>query len=1007
MSHQLQVLLLGPPVVKSGQSTMTIPRRQVRALLYRLAVEPRPLSRSALAFLFWSDLPESTARRNLSRLLVYLSRNLPDPSVLLVDGSQIQLDFARTWVDTRAFDQNWDAWKLTHHRKDLQAAVELYRGSYLDGFSLPGNNEFSQWVSQEVERWEQHYLKALEVLIDETAAEEETQLAIDYARQYLLYNDLAEAVHCRLIVLYTELGDRSSAIRQYEQCSEVLERELGVKPAPETYAAYQAVLNPDAQEIDQPAGNLAWTTIPSLHVPFIGRKEALQKLSQSLKRARAGNGGLVLISGEAGIGKSRLLQEFASRQHGRVRVIMGSASPESSCMPYQPLIEALRPVLSSPDILQHVHNSWLVEASRLIPEFAELVQQTQEFAPLEAGLARARLFEGLCRIIFSLCEGGYSVLFCLDDLHWADSTTQDWLAYLARRLRGHRVLVVGSYRIGEIENLAELRQVLTHLADYYELGLSGLNEDDIWRLISFLGDDIPGDKELADRLYKATNGNPFFVLETLRAAQETAPTSDFQTSLIGFPLPDSVLQTVNSRLDTLHPRARQVLEAGAVLGEVFCYEPILLIAGRVEMETLDVLDELVARQFLTEKADDYQFCHAIVREAVYAGLGHWRRRKLHQRAGEVLEKLRLADAITLAWHFERAMEPGRSAGYLLEAGRAARGVFAHVEARGCFDRALKLLKIEAEGLQNPEALAANRRQRIQALYERGWALRLLGEMDAYTRDLEEVAQLARSLDDPRTLAHLHWQQAYNHRWFCRYDAARSSAEKGVRMSREIGDPFLQAVCQRELGMVARETGEFAAAQFSLEQAFDMFVHLQDATYMIHTLGNLSTLYCRMQDPERAMRVACQAMEICEHESLRHERRIPLGDMGAAAAALGNFQQAQSDLEESLSISREIADRTQEIFCEGNLGWIQAQMGKITEAANSLMDALSLTERIGSITEQSWLHARLAEIYVAMEDYHQAKSHARAAFEVAAAHGRKADVLTAQQLLSKLYPGVTS
>jgi DNA-binding SARP family transcriptional activator/tetratricopeptide (TPR) repeat protein len=997
----LYLSLLGPPVIKYAEAPLAISRRQVRALLFRLAVESRPLSRSYLGCLFWGHLPESTAQRNLSRLLVYLSHNLPDPGVLQVDEDHIQLDPVLLWVDTQAFNKLWKAWECTGQLDHLQTAAALYRGSFLNGFILTGNLEYAEWTSLEQENWEQRYLKALEALIDAAAAQGQTAQAIDYARQYLLHNNLAEAVHCRLIALYATLGDRSAAIRQYERCREILERDLGVKPAPETHAAYLSALDPRYPESELLVASPSWKIAPSLEVPFIGRQEILKQLVRYLDNARTGNSRVVMVSGESGIGKSRLLKEFTRRPLLRTRVMVGQASPEMGSMPYQPIIEALRPLLSMPDVLPHLHFSWLAEVSRLMPELAALVQSDRPPEVLEAGEARARIFEALSRIIFAFSGGGYTVLLCFDDLQWADSTTLDWLAYLGRRLLGQRLLILGSYRLGESDNLAELRQILARQANFTEIHLPGLDEEEVRRLMRKVGEVIKADRSQVGRLCRATGGNPFFILETLRVLLESASSADQTIDWDVFPLPDSVCQAVNFRLDKLHPHARQILEAGAILGQYFDFESILLTAGRGEMETLDGLDELVARQFLVEKAAGYQFCHAIVQDAVYAGLTRWRRCRLHRRAGEALEKLRPGDTLPLSWHFEQANEPSKSAGYLFKAGLAARAVYAHVEARNCFDRALGMLELEATSSLSPEAMDTNRRQRIQVLYERGWALRLLGEMDTYTSDLEEVKRLAQDSDDPRALAHLHWQQAYNHRWFCRYDAARSAAEKGVRLSQEIGDPFLRAVCQRELGMVARETGEYASAQIALEQSLKMFIHLQKITYSIHTLGNLSTLCTRMQEPERAMRLACQAMEICEQNNLRYERRVPLGDMGVAAAALGDLQKAQSLLQESLSIARQIADRTQEIFCQGHLGCVLAQDGQPAQAAGILKQALALSENVGSLSEQSWLHACLAENFHLIGDKKQAETHARTAFKIAAELGRKADALRAQQILSRM------
>ena len=1000
MDTPLQVYLLGPPVIQWAGESLVIPRRQVRGLLFRLAAETRTVSRGELACLFWGDLLESNARRNLSRLLVYLAKYLPDSNILKVSEASVGLEASLVWVDTRRFEQHWESWKLHHRCQDLQAATALYRAAFLGDFRLAGNIDFDRWVTLEGERWEQAYLRTLRTLIDECAVQGESQQAIDYARQFLGYNELAEDIHCRLIELYTALGERSAALRQYELCSIILERELGVQPMPETRAAHQAALDQRAARTGTPAAYPGWTTLPGLHAPFIGRQEILGELSQALRRAQAGQGKAVLLRGEAGIGKSRLMQEFASRQRVRMQVISGSASPESAEMPYQPLIEALRPALSQTEILRRVPVSWLAEAARVLPELAEMIHQPLPALPMESGEARSRIFEGLSRILFSMCEGGTTLILCLDDLQWADATSLDFLAYLVRRLRGQRLLVLGSYRSEAGESLSKLRQSLARHAELSELALGGLDEDETWRLVSSLGDEVPLERGQAERLRAATDGNPFFILETLRALQEGAVPGrpeDRQS----FPIPDTVRQVVNSRLQGLHPSTRQVLEAGAVIGQVFELESVIITAGRGEMEVLDGLDELVERQFLEETPAGYQFSHAILREAVYAGLSRWRRSRLHRRAGRALEKLHPHETSPLAWHFEEAGEPGKAAVYLLKTGQAARQIFAHQEARACYDRALRLLELEAEKQPKPEALVENQKLRIQALYERGWALRLLGHMEAYTQDLEEVAHLAQALGDPATLAHLHWQEAYNYRWFCRYAAAREAAEKGVQQSQACGDAFLEAACQRELGMAAREKGEYAAAEASLQKALEIFTHLKNTSYQIHTLGNLSTLAYRQKEPERALHLARQAMEICEGLNLQYERRLPLGDMGAARAELGETARAMAELEESLSISTEIADRTQIIFCQGHLGHILIRSGSYDEALQRLEEAIQLARRIGSLSEQSWLQVGLAEAYAGKGEAGRALEHARMAVEIARDCQRKPDAERARRLVERL------
>jgi tetratricopeptide (TPR) repeat protein len=639
-----------------------------------------------------------------------------------------------------------------------------------------------------------------------------------------------------------------------------------------------------------------------------------------------------------------------------------------------------------------------------------------------------------------LAAGSRPVLLCLDDLHWADGTTLDWLAHLGRKLHSSRLLVLGTFQSEEASAVSGLRHGLARQGILSQLKLERLDEGAILQLLHSLGDPVPSDEPSARRLYRATGGNPFFLLETLRAFLESEPEMvgrrDLQeladlpaadlrdASGQALPLPATIRTAVEARVERLSAQARQVLEAGAVLGQTFTFDLVQRTAGRGELETVDGLDELVARQLLREGDREYRFIHQINQAVVYRGLSRQRCRLLHRRAGEALEKSQPGDHSALARHFELAAEPGRAARYALQAGLAAKAVYGHTEARAYFERVMALLEGEAADLRDPEAIAANRRLRIQALYERGWALRLLGDMEAHARDLQEVGRLVEFLGDPCTLAHLRWREAYTHRWFCRYAEAREAAEEGLSLSHAVekctmvtacqdeglrvnwgaGHCLFEAMCWREVGVAAREVGDYEQAQPALELALDLFVQAGEAVYEIHTLGNLCTLYWYQGEFEKAMEQARQALQRCEEAELALERRLPLGDLGAAAAGLGDTDLAGECLRESLSIAREIADRTQEIFCLGHLGWLYVELSQPARALEHLQTALALAERIGSCAEQSWLLVGLAKAHRLAGDWEGAKACGHRALDVAQATGRPHDEGLARRILDRLEAG---
>jgi predicted ATPase/DNA-binding SARP family transcriptional activator len=1012
----------------------------VRALLYRLAAGPQPIPRNKLSYLFWPDTPEADARRNLRGLLSHLRHALPLPDLLLASEDMVGLDPDRTRSDTVLFERLCAAPGPAAQAEALQQAIDLYRGPFLAGFSLPGCQEFEIWAAVERRNWERLYLEALATLVEQQAAKGQYAAAIAYARRYLATDDLAEEIHRRLIELHAITGDRSAALQQYEQCVTILERELGVDPLPETQAAYRAVLEgpppPGTALVAEPV----WTTLPGLDLPLIGRDSAMDRLAEAFARARAGHGGMVLISGEAGIGKSRLMEEFGTRMQESALVLAGSGYADAQTMPYQPIVEALRPALGSQALRLNVQPAWLAEASRLMPELRDLVPPLPAPQPAEPEQARTRLFEALCQLTLGLAGGSRPVLLCLDDLHWADGTTIDWLAYLGRILHGSRLLVLGTFQSEEASAVSELRHGLARQGILSELKLERLDEGTILQLLQSFEDPVPSDEPSARRLYRATGGNPFFLLETLRELLESElemvgrrnleeladlPAADlWDASGQALPLPATIRTAVEARVERLSAQAQQVLEAGAVLGQSFTFDWVQWTAGRGELETVDGLDELVARQLLREGDRAYRFIHQIVQAVVYHGLSRQRCRLLHRRAGEALEKLRPGHAASLTRHFELAEEPGRAARYALQAGLAAKAVYGHREARAYFERAMTLLEGEAADLRDPEAIAANRRLRIQALYERGWALRLLGDMEAHARDLQELRRLVELLGDRCALAHLHWRESYTHRWFCRYAEAREAAEAGLTLSHAVGKCTLMAACQeeglrvnwapgnclfeamcwREAGIAAREMGDYEQAQSALGLALDLYVQAGEAVYEIHTLGNLSTLYWCLGEFEKAIDLSRRALENCEESGLALERRLPLGDLGAAAASLGDLDLAQECLLESLSIAREIADRTQEVFCLGHLGWLYVELGQPARALEHLQAGLALAERTRSCAEQGWLLSGLAEAHRLSGDWEGAKACAHRALDLAEATGRPYDERLARRILEGLEAG---
>ncbi len=661
---------------------MTIPRRQARALLYRLAAEQQPVTRDTLLLLLWPDLADNTARRNLTRLLSYLRGALPDPNILQTTRAGILLNPELAKSDALDFARHI----AMDDESAWETAVNLVRGPFLDGFALPGSHEFDGWLFAMQQQIERRYLAALSKLVTAKTAVAGYPSAIRYARQYLRTDDLAEDIHQQLIALYTATGQRSAALRQFERCVVVLERELGVEPLPQTRAAYEAARDGTQLQPPLPYPQVQWTTLPGLDLPLIGREVAWKEIAQAYGRFR--NGGVIMISGAAGVGKSRLMQEFALAQNALV--LTGNSHAGGQELPYQPLVQALRQALTLHLRWRHAAPIWLAEASRLLPELSARFPGLPQPLEVEAQQAQARLFEALTQLFLSLAADT-PVLLCLDDIHWADEATLGWLQYVTTRLAGSKLCILATFRAQESATLGQWQRLLRRGDLLTDVFLQGLSEGAVADLLRQAGNGRAVPQALAARIQASTGGNAFFVLETIRELLAMNRLADPPADL---PLPPTVRDAVLRRSGRLTPLAQQILEITAVLSPLLTFAAIRAAAGRDELQTAGSLEELAAHQLLLADGDRFRFHHELAREAIYHNISAWRRLLLHRRAAIALAELPNQDdsglAAAIAAHFAAAGDNAQAIEYYRQAAQAATAIYAHQEAISHLNRAVEL-----------------------------------------------------------------------------------------------------------------------------------------------------------------------------------------------------------------------------------------------------------------------------------------------------------------------------
>lgn len=983
---KLTISLFGIPQVQWENQTLVLPRRQTRVLFYVLAASSERVTRDSLMFLLWPDTADHDARRTFSRLLTHLRRLLPDPNVLITQSEQVGFVHQAIYCDAREFEIFWRSWQTSRQISALKRAVQLYRQPFLQGVTLESSAEFEEWVFQKRQEYERIYLDALRSLVDAEQAAGHYAESIHYAQRYLAVDNLAEDIHRRLIALYALTGDRSAALRQYEACLVVLEKELGIDPMPETYQVYKTVLEGGLLPHSGPPAHPAHLDETSLQLPLAGRVEASAWLENCFQAARSGRGNIVFVTGEPGIGKTLLVKALINRARGQALVISGQSYATGQSVPYLPILNALRQVLNSHDDidLSGVEERWLGIAASVLPEFAEMYPNLPDPPCPESGNAQRLMYEALSRVLTALANGAQPVILFLDDLDQADDETIHWIAYLSSRLAEDspcRLLIIGSISTYERKELQRARFDLEKLGVFSEIVLEGISETAVVELLENRCGTFPGLPYFAHELRERTQGNPFFILEMLRTLHETGVPHGKWVEKIDLLLPDSVSESIQQRLARLTPLARHVLESGAVFAPVFQEHILPWMCEYPENQIADAIDELIGCHLLVEQEGSYHFFHPLIRETVYQRLSSSRRRLLHRRAAQVLLTHCASHSGMAAWHYEQAGEIATAALCFVKAGNEAIQMFAHHRARAYFEHALNLLRPEPAAPEQPDA-GNLRRLRWEAMHGLAWTTRLAGDMPTYLKTVHAMADLAGEWCDQIALAELRWHEAAMQNWCCRYRQAREVAEAGLREGVHGVD---RAMCLRELGLAAREMGDFTTAQMALQEALDIFTSLNDHTLQVHTLGHLSTLYLYHGDVQQARAFAQQALADCEQTGYQDGKRLPLGDLGAAALASGDLASAQSLLEESLSIARRIADHSQEIFCLGYLGWVRLAARALEEARERFKEALRLARAVDFAAGQCWLLSGLSMVSLLQGDHQSAEYFKQEARRLTEAH----------------------
>ncbi len=944
MPQLLEIQLLGACHVTWREQPLALRRRQVRALLYRLAVQATPLARGQLAFLFWPDEPDAVARRNLTRLLSALRAELPEPCCLLIDEETVALNVTLVTVDARHFT----ALCATRHPAQLAEAVTLYSGPLMAGFSLDEAPEYDAWQAEAARQLHTLFLDALEHLTEHAIAAGDNAAAIRYAQQYLAADELAEPMHRRLIALYVAAGDRGAALRQLDRCTIILERELGVSPLPETRAA----LSHTPTAIARPVVPV----LPSLDLPLAGRAEVLARLHAEYDRL-ARHGGVILIHGESGMGKSRLLQEFVARHQGLT--LAGTFHTDGHTLPYAALIQALRATLTNQNLWGAVPAHWRSELLPLLPELRAIVPGTPVPLPIAASLARQHLYTALNQT-FRAFAGNGTIVLCLDDLHLADGATLNWLRSLAAHWNDVPLVIMAAATTITRE-IDALRQILLRAGRLAELTITGISLPATHQLMAVLPHTPPA--ELAARIHAITGGNPFFILETLRELQERGQLTDPPADL---PLPATIREALLTRIAHVGAVARQLLEAAAILDPLLDDRLLQQIAARTAAEIVDGLDELIAHQLLrvVERGNNtpaLTFPHGLLRNVILQSLTPWRRKLLHRRAHEALARFRPHLFATLARHAEAAEDWAAAVNYYQQAAIQAREMYAFTIALTHLDAAFALLD------RLPPSAALRRALLRQRLMLR----RTLIQIPEWQADTAELLRLAIEAHDHAARLDALEARISLHVLQSNFDLVEQTANEALELATRTGDRGAQARIHHTIGWhLADALGRSREGLAHLQTACDLARETGNHTTLYHSLCNLAFAQraegrcaAARASAEQALQLAGYRADIAPHATFADALR----ELGEANAYLGRWEEMRRQLQPLLELYRTLDDPWAYGTLLYNYGLYSSNMGQHDDAIDAMRRLVALSSAVGLPAKSDygiWHRAGLARVLIA-------------------------------------------
>jgi tetratricopeptide (TPR) repeat protein len=720
---------------------------------------------------------------------------------------------------------------------------------------------------------------------------------------------------------------------------------------------------------------------------FVGREAELRFLRDRFDRARAGQGQVVSVGGEAGIGKSRLLRELRRQLAGEAIWMEGHAISFGRTLAFHPLIDLLRRAFELDEddhpaaIAEKIEHAVLQLADDLQPTLP-CVRYLLSVDPgettllqLDPKLRRAEVFDAM-RTLFVRAAERRPLVLVWEDLHWTDQATEEFLALLGDTVAAHPILMILTYRPGYTPPVGDrtfhTRVALPALttADSVAMALGVLSVDELPDALQTL-------------VIRRAEGNPFFVEEVLRSLQETGAIRvggkhlTLARDLAEIVVPDTVQDVIRARIQRLGDASRQVLEVASVIGREFGRRLVDRAIESAEGSERP-LRELAAAELVQEKSPfpelTYAFTHALTHEVVYGSLDPARRADLHRRVGLVIEAL-YADRLpgqeeVLAHHFSKAGEWPKALAYLARAGAKAARAFAVREARTLYDQALEAAG-RPGGVADPGAVSEIHEARAGLYF-------IVSEFDRSRAEAERVMSLARQAGDrareAKALAAIGWAAM----WARDLDGAVAHAQEAIAVAGPGGEDTV-ARAQFTIGFVRAVTGGLEEARGAIGRALVTSLSGDEWTARSLSLSVAGLLKSWEGEYEVAARLQADGLVLAREHHLLVPLLFNFFLHGITLTGKGDYEGALGLFREGLRFAEKVGDEAIHHRLLNCLGWLYAELGDFDGAIDLNRQSAEVGRRRNDPGTYPNAEVNLGEVYLAKGDLAAAGEHLESAY----------------------------